>query len=97
MHIQKIYSDPNGYATHLVANKILDMVRNGYKIYDKKMKADRPIQFKDIVLLTPTKKNNIDIQDIFKQLKMPTAVNDTQNYFQTTEIAIMMSRSGMMC
>ncbi|PRY83300.1 helicase-exonuclease AddAB subunit AddA [Alkalibacterium olivapovliticus] len=76
---------------YMVAHKILDMVRNGYQIYDKKMKADRPIQFKDIVLLTPTKKNNIDIQDIFKQLKIPTAVNDTQNYFQTTEIAIMMS------
>lgn len=76
---------------YMVAHKILDMVTNGYQIYDKKLKADRPIQFKDIVLLTPTKKNNIDIQDIFKQLKMPTAVNDTQNYFQTTEIAIMMS------
>ncbi|MCC5895867.1 MAG: helicase-exonuclease AddAB subunit AddA [Alkalibacterium sp.] len=76
---------------YMVAHKILDMVRNGYLIYDKKLQADRPIQFKDIVLLTPTKKNNIDIQDICKQLKIPTAVNDTQNYFQTTEIAIMMS------
>lgn len=76
---------------YMVAHKILDMIRNGAQIYDKKLKADRPVQFKDIVLLTPTKKNNIDIQDIFKQLKIPTAVNDTQNYFQTTEIAIMMS------
>lgn len=76
---------------YMVAHKILDMISHNYQIYDKKLQADRPIQFKDIVLLTPTKKNNIDIQDIFKQLKIPTAVNDTQNYFQTTEIAIMMS------
>lgn len=76
---------------YMVADKILSLVDSGYEIYDKKLKANRPLRFKDIVLLTPTKKNNIDIQDIFKQLKIPTAVNDTQNYFQTTEIAIMMS------
>jgi ATP-dependent helicase/nuclease subunit A len=76
---------------YMVADKILEMVASGYEVYDKELKANRPVQFRDIVLLTPTKKNNIDIQDIFKQLQIPTAVNDTQNYFQTTEIAIMMS------
>ncbi|TVP89704.1 helicase-exonuclease AddAB subunit AddA [Alkalibacterium sp.] len=76
---------------YMVADKILELVMGGYQVYDKKLQANRPLSFKDIVLLTPTKKNNIDIQDIFKQMKIPTAVNDTQNYFQTTEIAIMMS------
>lgn len=76
---------------YMVANKILEMMRNGYEIYDKKEKVMRPLELKDIVLLTPTKKNNLDIQDIFKQLGIPTSVKDTLNYFQTTEITIMMS------
>lgn len=76
---------------YMVANKILGLMANGYEIYDKKAQSMRPLELKDIVLLTPTKKNNLDIQDIFKQLGIPTAVKDTQNYFQTTEITIMMS------
>ena len=75
----------------MTANKILSMVENGLEIYDKEEKLMRPIQFKDIVLLTPTKMNNIDIQEVFKQLNIPVAVNETQNYFRTTEISIMMS------
>lgn len=75
----------------MVANKIIDMVSSGFLIYDKDNAQMRPIRYKDIVLLTPTKKNNIDIQDVFGQLGIPTAVKDTQNYFRTTEITIMMS------
>jgi ATP-dependent helicase/nuclease subunit A len=75
----------------MVAEKILEMKRDGFEIYDKKTKEMRPIQLNDIVLLTPTKKNNLIIQDVFKQLGIATAVRDTQNYFQTTEITIMMS------
>ncbi|GEK90670.1 helicase-exonuclease AddAB subunit AddA [Alkalibacterium kapii] len=76
---------------YMVANKILKMLAEGYKIYDKKAGVMRHLELRDIVLLTPTKKDNLDIQDIFKGLGIPTAVKDTQNYFQTTEITIMMS------
>lgn len=75
----------------MTANKILSMIDSGFEIYDKEEDRMRPIQFKDIVLLTPTKMNNIDIQEVFKQLNIPVAVNETQNYFRTTEISIMMS------
>nr|WP_208560208.1 helicase-exonuclease AddAB subunit AddA [Marinilactibacillus kalidii] len=76
----------------MVGEKILSLKQNGFQIYDKKLKENRPLTFKDIVLLTPTKKNNLVIQDIFnKQLAIPTAIKDTQNYFRTTEISIMMS------
>lgn len=75
----------------MVAEKILEMKRDGFELYDKQIKQMRPLQLSDIVLLTPTKKNNLVIQDIFKQLGIATAVKDTQNYFQTTEITIMMS------
>lgn len=76
----------------MVGEKILELKRNGFELFDKKLNRTRPIQFNDIVLLTPTKKNNIVIQDVFNnQLEIPTAIKDTQNYFRTTEISIMMS------
>lgn len=51
----------------------------------------RPIKYQDIVLLSPTKKNNLVILDIFKQLDIPLLINDTQNYFQATEVKIMIA------
>lgn len=75
----------------VVGQKIKEMIEAEFPIYDKKKKANRPLRYSDIVLLTPTKKNNATIQALFKQLEIPLLVNDTQNYFQTTEITIMMS------
>ncbi len=54
-------------------------------------KKSRPIEYKDIVLLTPTKKNNLTILEIFKTLDIPLEMNDAQNYFQATEIRTMIS------
>lgn len=75
----------------MVGQKIKDLIEEEFPIYDKKKKEYRPLRYSDIVLLTPTKKNNATIQTLFKQLAIPLLVNDTQNYFQTTEITIMMS------
>lgn len=75
----------------MVGQKIQQLIREEFPIYDKKTKMNRPIRYQDIVLLTPTKKNNLVLLEIFKQLAIPLQVNDTQNYFQTTEITIMMS------
>ncbi|MDN6196354.1 MAG: helicase-exonuclease AddAB subunit AddA, partial [Atopostipes suicloacalis] len=75
----------------MVASKIMNLIDEGFEIYDKKLKIMRPIQYHDIVLLTPTKKNNLEIQELFQELGLPTAMNETQNFFQTTEVTIMMS------
>lgn len=60
-------------------------------IYDKHAKEKRAVTYNDIVLLTPTRKNNLVIMDIFKQFQIPLEVNDAQNYFQASEIQIMIS------
>lgn len=75
----------------MVGQKIQQLIQEGFQIYDKKLQHNRPICYQDIVLLTPTKKNNLVLLEIFKRLSIPLQVNDTQNYFQTTEITIMMS------
>ncbi|WP_414840274.1 helicase-exonuclease AddAB subunit AddA [Carnobacterium sp. TMP28] len=75
----------------MVGQKIQQLIKEGFPIYDKKLKSNRPIRYKDIVLLTPTKKNNLILLEIFNRLSIPLSVTNTQNYFQTTEITIMMS------
>ncbi|MBP2966894.1 3'-5' exonuclease, partial [Acinetobacter baumannii] len=43
------------------------------------------------MLLSPTKKNNLVILDLFKEMDIPLLINDTQNYFQATEVKIMIA------
>lgn len=75
----------------IVAEKIQQLIKEKFPIYDKKENSTRPIEYSDIVLLSPTKKNNLEILDLFKSYEIPVMVNDTQNYFQATEIRLMMS------
>lgn len=75
----------------LTAAKIRQLVDEGFRIYDKKQKALRPVAFRDIVLLTPTKTNNETIITAFQQLDIPLEISDAENYFQTTEIQTMIS------
>lgn len=75
----------------IVGYKIKELIQSEFLIYDKKSGKSRPIQYKDIVLLTPTKKNNLLLLDIFKEMEIPLHVKDTENYFQATEIRIMIA------
>ncbi|MGL4694446.1 helicase-exonuclease AddAB subunit AddA [Enterococcus larvae] len=76
---------------HMTALKIRELIDQGFLIYDKKLKENRPVRYQDIVLLSPTKKNNLTILEIFKRCNIPLQVNDAQNYFQATEIRTMIS------
>ena len=73
------------------ATKIRQLIDQGFEVYDKKEKAMRPLKYEDIVLLTPTRSHNLTILEVFKQLGIPLAINDTQNYFQSTELRVMIS------
>jgi len=75
----------------MVAARIKKLIREGFEIYDKTEGIMRPIEYRDIVLLTPTKSNNLEIQEIFQEADIPQAINETQNFFQTTEVTVMMS------
>ena len=75
----------------MTAKRIKELVENGEKIYDKKQGTIRPIEYRDIAILAPTRKNNLILTEEFKRLGVPIFVPDAQNYFQTTELKIMMS------
>lgn len=76
---------------YMTATKIRQLMDEGFEIYDKKQKAMRKLNYEDIVLLTPTRSHNLTILEVFKQLGIPLAINDTQNYFQSTELRVMIA------
>jgi len=61
------------------------------KIYDRDAKELRRPTYSDITILVPTKLQNLDVIDVFNELDLPLSVDGTENFFQTTEISVMLS------
>ena len=75
----------------LIGQRIQELMTTKTEIFDRETSEKRPVEYRDIALLVPTRKNNLVIIDMFKKMGIPVVVNDAESYFQTTEIRIMMS------
>lgn len=75
----------------LTALKIQELVQSKFEIYDRHAEMKRPINYGDITILVPTKSQNLDVLDIFREMGIPIMIDGTENYFQTTEISVIMS------
>ncbi|MDK1732982.1 helicase-exonuclease AddAB subunit AddA [Dellaglioa algida] len=75
----------------LIGQRIQELMTTKTEIFDRETSEKRPVAYRDIALLVPTRKNNLVIIDMFKKMGIPVVVNDAESYFQTTEIRIMMS------
>ncbi|GLB46032.1 ATP-dependent helicase/nuclease subunit A [Philodulcilactobacillus myokoensis] len=75
----------------LVAQKIKGLISKHAEIFDRKLGRKRPMQYHDIAILSSTHNNNLTIADIFHRYQLPVKIDDSQKYFKTTEIQIMMS------
>lgn len=73
------------------AKRIQALIKSQYQIYDGKKDEMRTIKYSDIAILSRTKENNTDLISYFAKADIPIMVTDAQNYFQTTELQIMMS------
>jgi len=79
------------------AKKIHELMDQDFKIYDNKINSDkraekiRSIKYSDIAILARTRSNNTDIVSYFSKDNIPVMVTDAKNYFQTTELQIMMA------
>lgn len=75
----------------MVAMKIHELIENKTQIFDKKLGQNRQLEYKDIVLLAPTRRQNVQIQEIFEEFGIPVAMNDADSYFKRTEVLTMLS------
>ncbi|WP_282138124.1 helicase-exonuclease AddAB subunit AddA [Rossellomorea aquimaris] len=74
-----------------MANKVKAMIEERTPIYDAKTKTERPIQYKDIVILLRSMPWAAEIMEEFKRQGIPIYANLSTGYFEATEIAIMLS------
>ena len=74
-----------------MAEKIRVMIDEQKPIHDLKSGVDRPIQYKDIVILLRSMTWAPDIMEEFKHAGIPVYANLSTGYFDATEVAIMMS------
>ncbi|MBN8192506.1 helicase-exonuclease AddAB subunit AddA [Bacillus sp. NTK074B] len=74
-----------------MANKVKQMIEGRTPIYDAKTKTERPIQYRDVVILLRSMPWAAEILEEFKRQGIPIYANLSTGYFEATEIAIMLS------
>ena len=76
----------------LVAQKIQELVKSKYQVFDKKKKIARDITYKDIAILLRSTKNKANIyeQELIK-LDIPVFSDSNQEYLDSIEIQTIMS------
>jgi ATP-dependent helicase/nuclease subunit A len=75
----------------MMAHKIQALMASDFTIFDRDAGEPRKLQYGDITILVPTRNQNLDVIDVFRRLEIPITVSGAENYFQTTEISVMMS------
>lgn len=75
----------------LVAKKIKELYDQKFAIYDRGSGQMRPITYGDIAILSETRTNHLLLSEELKRLGIPFYVQKSQNYFQTTELRIMLA------
>lgn len=74
---------------HSVAKHLQQLLNDGFSIMDGD--KPRPATYRDVVLLAPTKKNNVLIKEIFETYDIPVIIQESDNYFKRTEMMIMLA------
>ncbi|MDR7239916.1 helicase-exonuclease AddAB subunit AddA [Neobacillus drentensis] len=75
----------------VIASKIKELVASGTPVYNTKTKSDRPLMYRDTVILLRSMTWAPQIIEEFKQQGIPIYANLSTGYFNATEVAIMIS------
>lgn len=77
--------------SRLIAVKIKELIESGQLIYDPKTKTERPVQYRDIVILMRSLTWVPEMMEEFKHAGIPVYANTSGGYFGATEISVMLS------
>ena len=75
----------------VMAAKIKELVTTGAPVYNTKTKSQRPLMYRDVVILLRSMTWAPQIIEEFKQQGIPIYANLSTGYFEATEVSIMMS------
>ncbi|MDR4945879.1 helicase-exonuclease AddAB subunit AddA [Neobacillus cucumis] len=74
-----------------IAAKIKELIGNGTPVYNTKTKAERPLMYRDVVILLRSMTWAPQFMEEFKQQGIPIYANLSSGYFEATEVSIMLS------
>ncbi|MBC1937209.1 helicase-exonuclease AddAB subunit AddA [Listeria grandensis] len=74
-----------------IAKRIATLIADKTPVFDKRLKQYRPIEYRDIVVLSRALTSAPDMEDAMKELDIPFYANNNSGYFEATEVAIMVS------
>ncbi|MDP4171568.1 MAG: helicase-exonuclease AddAB subunit AddA, partial [Bacillota bacterium] len=75
----------------LMAQKIKELIDGGAQVFNAKTNSNRPLLYRDIVILLRSMTWAPQIMEEFKTQGIPIYANLSTGYFEATEVAIMMS------
>lgn len=75
----------------VIASKIKELVASSAPVYNTKTKSNRPLMYRDTVILLRSMTWAPQIMEEFKQQGIPIYANLSTGYFEATEVAIMIS------
>lgn len=75
----------------IIASKVKELVASGAPVYTTKTKSNRPLMYRDTVILLRSMTWAPQIIEEFKQQGIPIYANLSTGYFNATEVAIMIS------
>ncbi len=73
------------------ADKIKEIIRSGYEIFDKNLGRRRPAAFSDFAILVPTGRLVKIHEDALKKAGIPAVSDVTASIFDTVEVNVMIS------
>ncbi|MED4225126.1 helicase-exonuclease AddAB subunit AddA [Neobacillus cucumis] len=74
-----------------IAAKIKELIGNGTPVYNTKTKVERPLMYRDVVILLRSMTWAPQFMEEFKQQGIPIYANLSSGYFEATEVSIMLS------
>ena len=72
------------------------MVSSGMKIWDKKEADFRPVRWRDLAVLVPSRAEYPAIESVFEQLKLPYLLSTSKNYFARGETGDLINLASML-
>uniref|UniRef100_UPI002609E183 helicase-exonuclease AddAB subunit AddA n=1 Tax=Companilactobacillus sp. TaxID=2767905 RepID=UPI002609E183 len=89
--LEEVNTDKRVAKIEFAAKRIKSLMANDFQVYDAKKGHYRSLKYSDIAILMRNKNSNTDLISYFANAEIPVIVTDAQNYFQTTELQIIMS------
>lgn len=75
----------------ILVNRIKQLFQESYQVYDRHEATPKKISYRDIAILVPTRGDNFAVISEMQQQHVPIYVKDANDYFQTTEIQVMLA------